>query len=175
MSYRLFMSVLVLVTAFSCTNYQNSSNQVNPEWNLIYQNDQEGRSVSGDKRELIAAVRKGYPIRIGWASRRRNDSTRSVEHVVDGEFLTIANGLEVFAQIKPFLAQRPDLTSDTLSMTMLPIQSNWILGTNGTISSVGIDYARDTVYTSAPKQFRHPLKWYAKTPQDVSKSQPLWE
>lgn len=103
---------------------------------MIYKNDEKGIPVFGDKEKLISIARNGYPIRVGWFSRRRNDTTKTVEHIVNGDFLTIANGSELFVQTQPFFAQRPGLTSDTLSMSLLPIQSHWILGTNGLISSV---------------------------------------
>ncbi|MEM9000652.1 MAG: hypothetical protein AAGB24_10350 [Bacteroidota bacterium] len=149
------------------------------EWQFIYKNDKNGQHAYGDKAKLIHAVRKGYSIRIGWSSRRKSDSTKSVEHMVDATFLTIANQQEVFAQITPFWAQRPDLTSDTLSMTALPSQSSWLFGTNGTISSVGVDFVKDSTASYPPSQFRHALSWYAEVPNnrwaDTPVGVPLWD
>lgn len=168
---------LVVLSVLGCsqTKSKNEETDTNTEWKLVYRNDKNGKPVFGNKDKLISIVRKGYPIKIGWASRRRSDSTKSVEHVIDAQFLTIANGSEIFAQAKPFLAQRPDLTSDTLSMNLLPIQSNWILGTNGTISSVNINYSEDTIKTDYSKSFGYGLSWFAKTPRTISKEPPLWD
>lgn len=58
-------------------------------------------------------------------------------------------------------------------MTLLPVQSNWILGTNGMISSVSIDYGKDTVRTSPPKLFGYGLSWFVETPNDSDKKTPL--
>lgn len=131
-------------------------------WKLIFQTNRDGTPKYGSKEELINSIRKGSPIRVGWHSRRRNDTTKSVEHFLDATFITIANGDEVFAQLQPFLAQRPDLTSDTLSMTLIPNQMNWILGTNGTISSVGLNYEKDTATAYDPSPFRYEIGWYVQ-------------
>ena len=153
-----FSTVLIL----ACNTQKEMDDHL--EWQLIYQNNDKGEAIKGSKEELIGIVREGYPIRVGWSSKRKSDTTKTVEHIVDGEFLTIANKEEVFAQITPFMAQRPDLTSDTLNMTLLPIQSHWILGTNGTISSVGVNFAKDTVNSYPPSTFRYDISWFARVP-----------
>ncbi|WP_147374064.1 hypothetical protein [Flagellimonas lutimaris] len=159
---KLFTTTLIIATFASCIDKDNSHS----EWKLIYKTNAEGQPIFGDKKELISITRKGYPIRIGWTSRRRSDTTKSVEHTVDGEFLTIANGKEVFVQIQPFLAQKPDLTSDTLSMTLLPLQSHWVLGTNGMISSVSVDFSKNTAKAYPPSPFRYAMSWFAYIPND---------
>jgi len=166
---------LVTLSILGCTPNKRKNEEIDTKWKLVYKHDKNGKPVFGEKDKLISIARKGYPIKIGWASRRRSDSTKSVEHIIDAEFFTIANGSEIFAQVKPFLAQRPDLKSDTLSMTLLPIQSNWVLGTNGTISSVNIDFAKDTIRTDFSKLFGYGLSWFAKTPTAINKEAPLWD
>ena len=177
MNNKPLLGILIALAFISCAQNENKKEKITTvdEWKLVYKNDKDGNKILGDKDELISSVRKGNPIKIGWASRRRNDTTKTVEHIVDAEFLTIANGSQVFAQIKPFLAQRPDLTNDTLSMTLLPVQSNWVLGTNGLISSVIIDYTKDTVRTSSPKPFGYGLSWFSKNSNSLKKEKPLWD
>lgn len=171
----LIISLFVL-SVLGCTQDINNREETNitKEWKLVYRNDKNGNAVFGDINELINIVRKGHPIKVGWASRRRNDTTKSVEHIIDTQFITIANGSEVFVQVQPFLAQRPDLISDTLSMTLLPTQLNWVLGTNGMISSVNIDLSKDTIRTTPPKLFGYNLSWFARTPRVINKEPPLW-
>ncbi|MCB0490218.1 MAG: hypothetical protein KDC99_17190 [Cyclobacteriaceae bacterium] len=147
--------LFLAVIAISCNRQPDKSG-----WKLIYKTDKAGVRVSGDKGKLIELVRKGNPVRVGWMSRRPSDTTKSVEHIVDGDFLTIANGKELFVQITPFLAQRPDLTSDTISMTLMPTQLNWVLGTNGIISTINIDYQTDSVSTGSPRLFGYELSWF---------------
>jgi len=137
------------------------------DWVLIFKNDENGKSVFGNKNDLLNAARKGYPIRVGWSSKRQNDTTKTVEHIVNGEFLTIANNEELFIQIEPFLAQRPDLTSDTLSMTLVPVKLNWILGTNGIISSINNDLVQDTTIVNPPRPFGYSLSWFVNLPDNL--------
>lgn len=173
-----FIIITLFATSFvGCDQDEHKKEKTNTtqEWKLVYRNDKNGEPLFGDKNELISLVRKGYAIKIGWASRRQSDTTKTVEHTVDAEFLTIANGDEVFAQIRPFLAQRPDLTSDTLSMTLLPVQLNWVLGTNGIISSITLDFSEDTVRTSPPKLFGYGLSWFVRISNPSSKDIPLWD
>ena len=176
MKNNLIKILLFSILIYSCNERDNNTEKkpTNEVWSLIYKTDKNGKTIFGSKDELISCVRKGYPIRIGWASRRRSDSTKSVEHVVDGEFLTIANGKEVFAQITPFLAQRPDLTGDTLSMTLMPSTSHWILSTNGLISSANLNHSTDTINTYPPSTFRYPLSWFSKTSGSLKNESPLW-
>lgn len=170
------LGILITLTSISCTQSENKNNTVTPvdQWKLVYKNDKDGNKVLGDKKELLSSIRQGAPIRIGWSSRRRNDSTKTVEHILDAEFMTIANGEDVFAQVKPFLAQRPDLTSDTLSITIRPTHVYWTLGTNGLISSANVDYTKDTVTTSPPSTFRYNISWFTKNVNSSKNTPPLW-
>ncbi len=175
MKFYSIIFALIALPIISCNKQVEQNNNSAQEWKLIYRTDNEGKSIFGNKDELLAIARKGNPIRVGWASRRKNDTTKSVEHMVNGGFLTIANGKELFVQIDPFFAQRPDLTGDTLSMNLLPTKLHWILGTNGTISSVNINFAKDTTTAQPPKPFRHGLSWYAKVSTDLPANEPLWQ
>lgn len=176
MKYSHLIFIFAVLSALGCNQDNDSQEETNStkDWKLVYRNDKNGKAVFGDKEELISIARKGHPLKIGWASRRRNDTTKSVEHIINAQFITIANGSELFAQVQPFLAQRPDLTSDTLSMTLIPVKSNWVLGTNGTISSINIDLGKDSIRTSPPKPFRYSLSWFARTSKVIHKESPLW-
>ena len=156
---------LSLITFFILANCQPPAPPTpSASWQLVYKNTPNGDAIIGDKTRLMDAIRHGYPIRVGWASRRVNDSIRSVEHLVDAEFLTIANDQEVFAQIQPFMAQRPYLGQDSISIVLLPTQAHWILSTNGLRSSANINFEADTtqVYPAGPVRFA--ISWYALIP-----------
>ena len=77
-------------------------------WRLIYAVDSTGARVSGDKAQVLAAVRGGQPIRVGWGvSWKLPDGTvGGVEHVAEAAFVTIHRG-EVFAQMPAILGQTP--------------------------------------------------------------------
>ena len=79
-----------------------------PGWRLVYAVDSTGARLSGDKAVLLAAVRSGQPIRVGWgvAWKLPDGTAGGVEHVAEAAFLTIHQG-EVFAQMPPMLGQTP--------------------------------------------------------------------
>ncbi len=85
-------------------------------WQLLYSNDENGKSLAGDINSLIKAVRNGEEIRIYWSSQRPNDPTIKVEHFADAKFLTILSDTVVFAQIDPIIGQSPSFKNQTISL-----------------------------------------------------------
>lgn len=145
--------VILLIMLTACNQEKQA-----PDWKLIYQTDKDAKTTFGEKEELIKLVRLGHPIRIGWESMGKT----SVEHTIDVRFLTIANETEVFAQLEPFWGQRPDLRNDTLKITHIGSEINWILSTNGLRSSMMVDKEKDTIIIHPPGPFKYPVNWYAK-------------
>ena len=82
--------IITTIFIFQACQPQEQSYPAPPSWQLVYKNAPNGEALSGDKGQLMDAIRQGYPIRVGWASRRVSDSVRSVEHVVDAEFREVA-------------------------------------------------------------------------------------
>ena len=160
---RLFSLILVLL--FSCETPNNS----NAGWQKVFQNDENGKAVFGDKSKLIDAVRLGYPIRLGWGSNR-------VEHVADADFLTIFEGEEVFAQIKTIVGQAPKIDGDSLKIRFRR-QNHWtkIAGTNGYSTSLMTDYLQDTIVGNSRDRYS-PSTWYVLYPnhQLNIEAKPLW-
>lgn len=129
-------------------------------WQMVLKTDATGDTLFGSREELIKRLRNGDPLRIGWYSINPRDSSQSVEHFLDAQFITIANQKEVFAQVTPFLGQKPNLHGDTLSIDLMPSRYTWILGSNGTIASISENYSRDTVYVNESSNFRYRIGWY---------------
>jgi hypothetical protein len=80
-------------------------------WTLIYQNDEEGRAVSGDKQDLIKAVQNADDIKVSWVHLISEEPLQKIEHTAETNYLTIINDETVLAQLKPFVGQSP--TFDT--------------------------------------------------------------
>lgn len=80
------------------------------EWKLIYQNDENGKTLQGEFEDLLKAVREGKPIKIYYNMGRESEPEVFVEHLTDAKFLTILNspnGLTVTAQIDCIVGQTP--------------------------------------------------------------------
>lgn len=167
--------LLVLLICISCTtNQKESTNTISSSgWELVFRNDSKGKVVFGDKEKLIDAVRNGYPVRLGFGDRRPNDTTKSVEHVAEAEFLTITNTQEVFAQLKPIVGQNPDL--DSLKITFRENLSwTFMGGTNGFSDRLTRDVINDSIvgHQSRPTA----ISWYVNFPsQPNTVAAPLWD
>lgn len=121
---RYLVAVIVCVLAFS---YQGLCQN---KWSLVFENDSNGKTISGNKADLIEAVRQGKPVRIGWNSKRVAGDDRWVEHVTEVKFLTILSGNEVMAQIDEIVGQMPDFENQRV---LLKENFSWVMigGTNG--------------------------------------------
>jgi hypothetical protein len=59
-------------------------------WKAVYKHDDNGKPVSGSLDSLIAGIRNGYQVRVGWGwERKLGDSTVRLEHIAEPLFLTI--------------------------------------------------------------------------------------
>lgn len=104
-SFRLLAGLSFLLA----TGRAEAQQQPGPSgWRLVYAVDSLGSRTQGDKPALLAAVRAGLPVRVGFgiAWKLRDGTSGGVEHVADAAFLTIHHG-EVFAQLRPILGQTP--------------------------------------------------------------------
>lgn len=157
---KIYILALFILIAFGCSENQTEKTLKDKVgWQLEYRNDSSGNTEFGSKKDLIKAVRMGLPIRIGFGGRRVRDSTKSVEHVADIHFLTIANGEEVFGQIRPIIGQNPDLDSDTLSISFRK-NYEWILlaGTNGFSERMTTSRIKDSVISSNYRRMK--ASWF---------------
>lgn len=144
-------------------------------WQLVFRNGKNGQVILGSKEKLIEAVRSGYSIRVGWGGRRQTDTAKSVEHVADAQFLTVANSNEVFAQIQPIIGQNPGLEKDTLDIVFRE-NLQWVLmvGTNGFSDRLTTERLQDTIrgHRSLPTE----VSWFVDYPLDhnTKTKTPLW-
>ena len=161
---RLPLFFFLICMAFSC----QSPKQPTSGWQLVYKNDANGQAIFGKKEPLLDAVRLGYPIRIGWGGNR-------VEHVAEADFLTIFNGKEVFAQIKPIIGQRPQINGDSLKIAFRT-NNQWVKmsGTNGYSTALMTDYLQDTIVGNNERFSA--TSWYVNYPvnPEHQEARPLW-
>ncbi len=166
------LSVLI----YGCVrSTSEQSKEFQTGWELVFRNGKNGEALFGSKQRLIEAVRSGYSIRVGWGGRRQSDTTKSVEHVADAQFLTIANAGEVFAQIQPIIGQNPGLEKDTLDIVFREnLQWTLMVGTNGFSDRLTTERLQDTIigHRSLPTE----VSWFVEYPvESISKDpSPLW-
>jgi len=173
----LIVLALCLLVAASCT--QNTEKYLSvPEWTLIYKNSHSGESLYGSKKDLIYALRAGSPLRIGFGGHRLGDTLRSIEHLADAQFISIANSKEVFAQINTFIGQDPSLDEEPLSIQFHKDRKfSMIACTNGSVSSLSINFVIDTL--KSPNPSNRGFSWYVQQFSNIKSGQPpvepLWK
>ena len=137
-------------------------------WQLAYSVDSLGNRTAGDKAALIAAVRSGQPVRVGWAiTWRLPDGTAGgVEHAAEAAFLSIHHG-EVFAQLRPILGQAPAAREAIITLRTDP-ERLWyaLLDTTGRLQGYF------TGSGGPPQVTRAATSWYVPRPADASTGRP---
>ncbi len=65
-------------------------------WKAVYKHDEYGNPLEGSMDSLIAGIRNGYDLRVGWGwQRERGDSVLRLEHIAEPLFLTIIQEKDV--------------------------------------------------------------------------------
>ncbi len=178
MKLNILIFLITMVILYGCNGRckLDTTNENHRGWELTYRNDGTGKSLFGNKEDLIDAIRKGYPVRIGFGGRRANDTTKSVEHIVDVHFLTIANSKEVFGQIHPIIGQNPQLEKDTLSITFREnIEWTIMVGTNGFSDRLTTDRLNDTVLSHRSRPIDVSWFVYYSGNDNNIKASPMWK
>ena len=114
---RVLSSGVGLVALLAIVPRQSIAQQTSPStWHLVYAVDSTGQTTYGEKARLLAAVRSGEPVRVGWgvAWKLPDGTVGGVEHVGQAAFVTIHHG-EVFAQMPPMLGQTPNAREAIIS------------------------------------------------------------
>ncbi len=128
------------------------------EWSLVYESDENGKKLQGDRARLISILRKGQPIRIGWTIENPSNKAMKVEHVTDAAFATIMNDTIIYAQITPIVGQTPDFIKQSITFKE---NMQWAF----MASSAG---NHDAMFTNiktgeilSHKGFKCAIRWYA--------------
>ena len=103
---------LILVCTFLLVSTMGFSQN---NWRLIYENDAEGRPITGSLDALISAVQNGEMVRIYFKMGRVSEPDFFVEHTATAKYFTIMNspkGRFVTAQIDPIVGQIPDFDKE---------------------------------------------------------------
>ena len=163
--------LLFLIVIFSCET--STSTQEN-DWQLVYRNDADGKTLFGEKQELLNAVRNGNSVKIGFGGQLRRDTTLTIEHVFEAHFFTILNDSEVYAQMSPIIGQNPLIEKDTTNILFRNTQWNIIVGTNGFSDRLTMSLSQDTILSQNQRKMN--VSWFVKKGDGQSKNaMPLWK
>lgn len=153
----LLISLCLLFTIALCEN--GYTQQSSPKWTLIYENDDNGNAVYGEKETLMEAIRNGEDIRIGWKHQSPTNPKVKVEHWANAKFITIMSDETILAQIDPIVGQTPNFDDQTI---ILKENFEWSMIAS---SSGKNDHMTRKVMTGeimSHQKSRWGIKWYIK-------------
>ncbi|GAB5564240.1 MAG: hypothetical protein Wins2KO_13030 [Winogradskyella sp.] len=121
--------IMSFITVSELCFCQNSSR-------IIYEADENGNKLNGNKNQLLEHVRNGSAIRVGWIIEFKKSSNvvLRLEHWCDAGFLSIIEN-ELFAQIRPISQQNPKFTSPPEVQIVGDKINSWVavICTNGSL------------------------------------------
>ena len=118
-SLLLALAFILSTTIFSQGSYE-----------ILVATDFDGKVTTGSIENLIAEIRKGKPVRVGWQLDFDGDKNSDFDHWVNADFITILGG-HVFTQIETIFIQGPN--PKIPQVEIYPSTSQWtaLIGTNG--------------------------------------------
>ncbi len=126
---------------------------------LLFRNGINGETLGGSRAALLAAIRSGQTVHMGWGlSVEREGQRRSVEHVVAPVFIGIVHGEEVVAQLPEHIALQAYADVDRALFEDPAVMWRGMMTTNGTFDAVWVNRATGEVVRRFPQ--RAAISWY---------------
>lgn len=132
-----------------------------PQWRFVYANGPHGEVLRGNRDTLIAAVRRGSPLRVGWGEAAR-DGSWSVEEFANVGFTNLIGGRELVVQIEPAMIQSNYIDAAKASLAARPRRWHAIIATDGRFDAQMIDV--ETGKLQRTLRQRTTVNWYALAP-----------
>ena len=95
-------NAMTLLLALALTAVPGSCES--PQWRFLFANGPNGEEVGGKRADLLAALRRGSPLRVGWGEAAK-DGSWSVEEFSNVSFTNVIGGRHVVAQLEPAMIQ----------------------------------------------------------------------
>lgn len=148
------LTFALLVTTAATAQTENKKSG----WVLVYENDENGKRISGNIQDLITQIKSGQPIRIGWTVAHPTDRRIRAEHIADAKFITVLGDSTVFTQIDPIVGQIPSFKDRSMTFKE---NVEWVFSasTTGENDSMNSDVVTKQIIDH--KKFRAGVRWYA--------------
>ncbi|HWL89207.1 MAG TPA: hypothetical protein VNO21_25565 [Polyangiaceae bacterium] len=131
-------------------------------WRFLFANDGHGNDLTGSRAALLAAIRRGSPLRVGWSEANTKEGW-SVEEFSDVGFTNIMGKRDVVAQLANALIQSNYLNASRAGLRSPAVEWHAIMSTDGRFEALMID--RETGRTTRKLVQRTRMNWYALAPE----------
>lgn len=147
----LVVALLALAAAEPCAS----------DWRFLFANGPQGEDVAGNRATLIAAVRRGSPLRVGWGEAAA-DGSWSVEEFSNVGFTNIMRGRDLVVQLEPAMIQNDYLDAKKATLRAEPLEWRAIMSTDGRFDAQMTDPATGKLFRTLRQRTR--IHWYAFAP-----------
>jgi hypothetical protein len=138
-------------------------------WRLLYANDERGEPRLGRRDDLLAALRRGSPVRVGWSEASPREGW-SVEEFSGAQFVNVMGGRDVVAQLDDAYIQTHYLESSKAGPRAPVVEWRATLSTDGRFVAVMVD--RETGRPARRLVQRTSASWYALAPDPACDRRP---
>ena len=158
--------ILCMTLLLSCGNHTTETHlpeKMKSGWKVVYKNDPQGKATEGSIDSLIAAIRNGYDVRIGWGwERERGDSILRLEHVAKPLYLSIIQDENVSAIIDPHPLLQSYIDIDSQAFGEGGHIWQCIMTTKGTFNAQVYDRSNGELLKDWPQN--HKMTWFVEYP-----------
>lgn len=133
------------------------------EWRLVYQHDENGEPIEGRVEDLIAAMKRGSPIRVAWGG-TEDDGTSWIEFA-EPDFTTVMNDSAVVVQF-PLSFIQTDYVDVEAALLKTDPPTGWraLMSTNGNYHQFHYDLRTGEV--TRIMRARTQVSWFALVPPE---------
>jgi hypothetical protein len=139
-------------------------------WRLMYVNGPDGEALGGERERLLAALRRGSPVRVAWGE-AAPDGAWSVEEFASTTFVNIMGGRDVVAQIEPAAIQSHYTDPDRAGLRVPLTEWHAVIATTGRFEAVMVDRRSGAERRRLVQ--RTTVHWYALAPDPACDNRPL--
>lgn len=141
--------------------------KVKSGWKVVYKSNEEGKAIEGNIDSLIAGIRNGYDVRIGWGwQRERGDSTLRLEHVAKPLYLSIIQDKNVSAIIDPHPLLQSYIDIDRQAFGEGGHIWQCVMTTKGTFNAQVYDRSNGELLKDWPQN--HKMTWFVEYPTNTN-------
>jgi len=132
-----------------------------PQWRFVFANGPHGEAVAGKRADLIAAVRRGSPLRVGWGEAAK-DGSWSVEEFSNVGFTNLMGGKDLVVQLEPAMIQNDYLDATKATLRAEPLEWRAIMSTDGRFDAQMTVPSTGKLFRTLRQRTR--IHWYAFAP-----------
>ncbi|WP_394848003.1 hypothetical protein LZC95_11130 [Pendulispora brunnea] len=140
------------------------------EWRFLFANDGHGNDLSGSRESLLAAVRRGSPLRVGWSEANAKEGW-SVEEFSNVGFTNIMGKRDVVAQLDDALIQSNYVNASRAGLKNPVVEWHAIMSTDGRFEAVMVE--RESGRATRKLVQRTRMNWYAFGPSPSCDTRPV--